>query len=88
MLNTMVILFFVVLGAIIANSVIVRYSTLRSVRMITLLIIFGATLPLVVLAIINLVDQGGDPAIATWSLGILGALLAFWLKNPLRGLSD
>ena len=88
MLTLMAVLFFAILAGILSNTIIVRYSTLRSVRIIALLVIFLGSLPLVVLALINLAGEAVDPAIKTWSLGVLGVVLGFWLKNPLRGASD
>ena len=88
MLTIMAALFFVTLAGIIVNSVIVRYSTLQRVRVITPLIVFIASLPLSVVSIVNLASQSVDPTIKIWSLGVLGALLAFWFKHPLRGARD
>ena len=88
MLTLMAVLFFAILAGILSNTIIVRYSTLRSVRIIALLVIFLGSLPLVVLALINLAGEAVDPAIKTWSLGVIGVVLGFWLKNPLRGASD
>ena len=84
MLTLMAVLFFVTLAGIIANSIIVRYSTFDSVRLITLMVLFGFSLPVIVLVIVNLAGQSVEPTTKIWSLGVLGALLAFWLKNPLR----
>lgn len=88
MLTLMAILFFALLAGIVANTIIVRYSTLRTVRIIALMVMLGASITLLVLAIINLSGQAVDPAINTWSLGMLGLILGFWLKNPLRGASE
>ena len=88
MLTLTAVLFFVILAGILTNTIIVRYSTLRSVRIIALLAMLLASIPLVILALVNLAGQAVDPAIKIWSLGVLGVLLGFWLKNPLRGASD
>ena len=88
MLTLMAVLFFAILAGILSNTIIVRYSTLRSVRIIALLVMLLGSIPLVVLALINLAGEAVDPAIKTWSLGVIGVVLGFWLKNPLRGASD
>ena len=88
MLTLMVVLFFAILAGVLTNTIIVRYSTLRSVRIIALLVMFLGSIPLVILALNNLAGQAVDPAIKIWSLGVLGVVLGFWLKNPLRGASD
>ena len=88
MLTLMAVLFFAILAAILSYTIVVRFSTLRSVRIIALLMMLLGSIPLVVLALINLAGEAVDPAIKTWSLGVLGVVLGFWLKNPLRGASD
>lgn len=88
MLILMAVLFFVTLAGILTNTIIVRYSTLTSVRIIALLALFIGSIPLVVLSLISLISQSYDPLVKIWALGVLGAVLGFWLKNPLRGARD
>ena len=73
---------------IMVYTVIYRYATLRSVRVMTALIGLLASVPLLLLSLYVLLLGNFDPPVKMWALGICGILAGFWLKSPLKNITD
>jgi len=74
-------------GAIILYTIIYRYTTLRSVRIMTYMIVAVLSLPLLGLCLYVLLTQAYDAATNTWAVGVCGLLIGFWFKRPFSDLS-
>jgi hypothetical protein len=72
---------------VIVNTIIFRYATTRTVRVMTLIIAAIISLPLLVLALIVLLG-GFEAGAKMWALAVCGLLFAYWFKSPFRMLQD
>ncbi len=73
---------------VIVNTIIFRYATTRTVRVMTLIIAAIISLPLLVLALIVLLGGGFEAGAKMWALAVCGLLFAYWFKSPFRMLQD
>ena len=69
-------------------SIIFRYTTLRSVKVITILICVVMSLPLLGVSLFVLFTKSFGPEANLWAVGICGLLLGFWLKRPFSDIND
>ncbi len=69
-------------------SIIFRYTTLRSVKVITTLVCVVISLSLLGLSLYVLFTQSFGPEANLWAVGICGLLLGFWLKRPFSDIND
>ena len=73
---------------VIVNTIIFRYATTRTVRVMTLIIAAIISLPLLVLALIVLLGGESEAGAKMWALAVCGLLFAYWFKSPFRMLQD
>ena len=73
---------------VIVNTIIFRYATTRTVRVMTLIIAAIISLPLLALAVIVLFGGGFEAGAKMWALAVCGLLFAYWFKSPFRMLQD
>ena len=78
----------VLAAGVIVNTVIFRYATTRTVRLMTLIIAAVVSVPLLAMALIALFGQGFEPDSRMWALAICGLLFGYWFKSPFRMLQD
>jgi hypothetical protein len=69
-------------------SIIFRYTTLRSVKVITTLIGVVISLPMLGVSLYVLFAKSFGSDANLWALGICGLLLGFWLKRPFSDIND
>jgi hypothetical protein len=69
-------------------SIIFRYTTLRSVKVITTLIGALISLPLLGVSLYVLFAKSFGPDASLWAVGICGLLIGFWLKRPFTDIGD
>ena len=69
-------------------SIIFRYTTLRSVKVITILVCVVLSLPLLGVSLFVLFTKSFGPEANMWAVGICGLLLGFWLKRPFSDIAD
>jgi hypothetical protein len=72
--------------AIVIYSIIFRYTTLRSVRVVTFLIGVVLSVPLIGFSLYVLLTNRYDSTTSMLAVGICGILLGFWLKKPFSDL--
>jgi hypothetical protein len=72
---------------VIVYSLIIRYGSLRSLKVVTLLIGLIISVPLLGLCIYVLFAGGQSSEAKMWALGNCGLLFGFWFKSPLKELS-
>ena len=71
---------------IVIYSMVFRYSTLRSVKVVTLLIGVGLSVPLAGFCLYILLVNIYDSLTNMLAVGVCGILLGFWLKRPFSDL--
>jgi len=69
-------------------SIVFRYTTLRSVKVITILVCVVLSLPLLGVSLFVLFTKSFGPEANMWAVGICGLLLGFWLKRPFSDITD
>ncbi len=69
-------------------SIIFQYTTLRSVKVITILVCVVLSLPLLGVSLFVLFTKSFGPEANLWAMGICGLLLGFWLKRPFSDMND
>jgi hypothetical protein len=72
---------------VLVSTIIYRYATTRTVRVMTLIIAAIISVPLLVVALIVLLG-GGEPVVKMWALGVCGLLFGYWAKSPFKLLQD
>ncbi len=72
----------------IVYSIIFRYTTLRSVKVITNLVGVVISLPLLAVSLYVLFTKSFGPDANFWAVGICGLVLGFWLKSPFSDIND
>lgn len=73
---------------VIVSTVIFRYATTRTVRVMTLIVAAIISLPLLAAALLVIVGGGFEAASKMWAMGICGILFGYWFKSPFRMLQD
>jgi hypothetical protein len=69
-------------------TIIFRYTTLRSVKVVTTLVCVILSLPLLGVSLYVLFTKTFGSEANLWAVGICGLLLGFWLKSPFSDISD
>ena len=72
---------------VIVSTIINRYATTRTVRLMTLIVAAIISLPLLAVALIVLLG-GGEAVGKMWALGVCGLLFGYWFKSPFKLLQD
>jgi hypothetical protein len=75
-------------ASILVYTIIFRYTTLRSVKVITTLIGAIISLPLLGVSLYVLFSKIYATEVHLWAVGIIGLLLGFWLKRPFNEVSQ
>ncbi len=75
---------------VIVNTIIFRYATTRTVKVMTLIIAAIISVPLLALALIALLGGASEAGANAkmWALAVCGLLFAYWFKSPFRMLQD
>ena len=88
-MNTVLLVGTILLAAgVIVHTVIFRYATTRTVRVMTVIIAAFVSVPLLGLALIVLLGGGFEAATSMWALAVCGILFGYWFKSPLRTIQD
>jgi hypothetical protein len=73
---------------VIVSTIIFRYATTRTVRLTTLIVAAIISVPLLVVALLELFGGEAGPTGKMWAMAVCGILFAFWFKSPFRMLQD
>ena len=73
---------------IMAYTVIFRYATMRSLKVMSTLIALFASIPLLVVCLYVLLLGNFDATTKMLAIGICGLLAGFWLKSPLKNVKE
>ena len=74
--------------SILLYTIIFRYTTLRSVKVVTTLIGVILSLPLLGVSLYVLLTKAYSTEANMWAVAIIGLLLGFWLKRPFSDVSE
>lgn len=75
-------------AGVIVSTIIFRYATTRTVRLMTLIVAAIISIPLLAVALIVLLGGGFEATSKVWAMGICGILFGYWFKSPFRMLQD
>ena len=69
-------------------TIIMRYATQRAIRVLTVVIGFIISVPVLGICLFVLISGQYNPQAELWALGSCGILAGFWLKTPLREIKE
>ena len=69
-------------------TIIMRYATQRTVRVLTVVLAFAISVPVLGFCLYVLISGQYNPQAEMWALGCCGILAGFWLKTPLREIKE
>ena len=88
MLLALQIILIALLVAILVYTAIIYFTTSRTGKVVTLLIILIVTVPLLALSIYVFAAKTFEPQVKMWALAVGAVILGFWFKSPLANIKQ
>ena len=73
-------------AGVLVFTIIDRYATMRSLKVLTTVIAMILSVPVIVLSLYVLITGGFGSTADMWAMGICGIMVGFWLKKPFQSL--
>lgn len=73
-------------AGVLAFTIIDKYATMRSPKVLTTIIAMILSVPAILLSLYVLITGGFGSTADMWAMGICGLMVGFWFKNPFRAL--